>query len=439
MTTLQEDLERLREGHAKTAAPIAQPTRPSVDRRTAYAQIVDVARAAGLDFVRTTALLLKYESENQREDGTAESMNGRTLLGKWPTRLLYEALRTVFEEETLGSIDRLSVLLTELSILGLDQAPTDSDAVVFFARQHCLTHQQASSADPATRRRYDSGKDVWLTRNAELGELSLAREDLVLRMECLRQEFMQMFAVEFLAERSQLARLELARMVRKLLEERPNLTADEIEERLRREFAKRQEALAAYELSAAYGLEPGAAVRDDAAPQDLAEAKHLLRQLAMLIHPDRLSQLPLTQQQKQQLARIWNDTQRLRARSGASGLLCRSNEMLRRNVRLARQILEMAGIEDLDPTATIRGSTLQERIEWLDDACEALEQRIASIQAELAVLSSDQELAYMRALLNAPEAVQEEERATMAANAEQYGKEAEEIEGSTKMLLAASG
>ena len=438
MTTFNEDLALLGRNGDPAGTDLAHLISSPTEASKAYAQIIGLALEAGLDFIRTVALLLKFEAERQQRDGSAEIFNGHVLLSKWPVRALHEALQVGFEDDAVGCIDELNMLVTEMRLLGLDQVAANSDALEFFSKQNRLTQQQASEADSPTRRRYELRKQAWLRLNDELGELSLFREDRVLRMEALRQEFMQLFAAEFLAERSQRARLEIAHMALKLLREQPNLTAAEIGEKLREEIQRRNEALSAYQLSAAYGLQTGAGIDICEAPADLAETKLLLRKLAMLIHPDRLADLPLTDEQRQQLARIWHDTNRLRADSGAGGLLSRSNEVLRQNIRRAQQILEMAGIEDLDPTSTIRGSTLEERIEWLDGACEALEHRIASIQAELYVIGSDQELTFMRALLNAPESVQEEERETMKRNAERYRKEARETEEKMNQLLEAT-
>ena len=438
MTTFNEDLALLGRQGDPANSDLTHLISSTAESSKAYAQIIGLALEAGLDYIRTVALLLKFETERQQRDGSVEMFNGRVLLSKWPVRRFYDALRTAFDDEAVGSIDELNMLVTEMRLLGLDQVAADSDALEFFAKQNRLTREQTLDADLPTRRRYDLGKQAWLRLNDELGELSLFREDRVLRMEALRQEFMQLFAVEFLAERSQRARLEIASMALELLRKQPDLTAAEIDEQLREEIQTRKAALAEYQLSAAYGLQTSADIDLRDAPEDLAETKLLLRKLAMLIHPDRLADLPLTNEQRQQLTRIWHDTNRLRAEGGAGGLLSRSNDVLRQNIRRAQQILEMAGIEDLDPTSTIRGSTLQERIEWLDGACEALEHRIASIQAELYVIGSDQELNFMRAMLNAPESVQEEERETMKRNAERYRKEARETEQKANLILEAN-
>lgn len=432
MTTLKEDLALLdSDGATDRADLVASTTQPS----EAYAEIVGLAHEAGLGFVHALALLLKCESERQQQDGSAEMFNGRALLGKWPVRSLHDALRQCFDDATLGTIDQLNVLVTEMRLLGLDQVATNSDALTFFARQQKLTREQASAVDEVTRRCFDVRKQAWLRLNEELGELCLLREDHALRMEASRQEFMQLFATEFLAERSELARLELARLALELLEKEPQLTAAQVTERLQEEIARRRETLAGYQRSAAYGLLSATGVNLQDGSEDQAQTKHLLRKLAMLIHPDRLNGLPLTDEQRQALMRIWHDTNRLRAQYDGEGRLSRSNELLRHSLRKAQQILEMAGIEDLDPTSTIRGGTLQERIDWLGEACDALEHRVASVQAELFVHSGDQELNYMRALLAAPETAQEEERLKMKTNAERYRTAAEKLERDLDGLL----
>jgi len=117
-------------------------------------------------------------------------------------------------------------------------------------------------------------------------------------------------------------------------------------------------------------------------------------------------------------------------------MLRRSVETLEYNLKLAEQILETAGIEGLDAALTIQGDTLEERIDWLERACKEIDAQTVAIQAEIYAISSDQELRFMRALVDAPTTVQEEQRALMKKNAKSCRKEAERLEKEADQLLS---
>lgn len=436
VSTFSEDLDTLKASGTNADAIRGILTATDTQRPAAYASVVGVAVDAGLEMAQTAALILKYEGELQLSAGTAEIVDGMTMLSSWPVNAIRRALLSEYPESAVGSVDQLNVMFTEMHMLRLDQAAIDSDALAFYARQQKLTTTQITEADETTRRRYAIRKKDWLRANEELGELGIVREDCILRIEGLQQEFMQHFATEFIYERTHRSRLEIARLRWKLIQEQPGLSPEEIEARLQHEIELRRDALTDYHLSATFGLLPESETQPNESPQDFAEAKQLLRRLFMLIHPDRLARLPLTDAQRRQLQRIWHETAGLRARSASGTVLCRSNALLRRRVQQAQQVLEMAGIEDIDATSVIRGESLEERVRWLDDACSELDQGIASLQAELHSLSSNQELCFMRSLLNAPESVQEEERRNMEANAENYAKEAARLEERIDLWLA---
>jgi len=436
MTTLHEDLETIRSNHMPLLATANTITELSPDHTRAYSEIVDIAHQAGIGYIRAVALLLKYETERQREQGNVKEFLGNSLLSDWPTTEFAAALQTRFADDPLFTDSDLIMLLTEMGMLCLQNAETDSDALAWFARQRQLTSEQAADADTATRRLFGIRKREWLRANDEFGNIILRREDCVLRVEMLRQAFLQTFSTEFIAEKEQSGRLETARLRLKLIKENPELDSAEIAERLREHIEERDEQLRGYQLSAAYGLTVARDIDTNDSKEDLETARHLLRRLAMLTHPDRLQNLDLTHSQRRQLNEIWSSTHALRGDRDGHGMLRRSVETLEYNLKLAEQILETAGIEGLDAALTIQGDTLQERICWLERACKEIDAQTVAIQAEIYAISSDQELRFMRALVDAPTTVQEEQRALMKKNAKSYRKEAERLEKEADQLLS---
>ncbi|MBT8080185.1 MAG: hypothetical protein KJO31_16520 [Gammaproteobacteria bacterium] len=428
MTTLQDDL--------KTICIDDDIPRLARNRARAFKQLVEIARKHDIGYTRTVALLLKHETESQQSAGTTQDFMGNSLLAEWPITEMTVALQPHYRDDPLFADGDLTMLMTEMVLLGLHTAATDSDALQYFDTQRRLTIDQSSDAEPATKRLFAMRKRAWLRANEEYGSIILRHEDSMLRAEMLRQAFLQLFSVEFIAEKEQSARLEIARLQLELIRQHPELDADQIRERLKDEIEQRVETLRAYQLSTSYGLALPALCRDNYDKQDLETAKHLLRRIAMLTHPDRLQNLDLTREQRRQLGRIWKSTHALRGDRDGQGMLCRSIPTLEHKLEQAQQILALAGIEGLDAALTIQGDTLEERIAWLESACAEIDQQIVAIQAEIFAVSADGELKLMRAMLDMPEARQEEQREQMKVNAEECRKAAEQLEKEADELLS---
>lgn len=430
MTTLQDDL--------KTICSDNDMPRLARKRARAFKQLVEVAAGYDIGYTRNVALLLKYETEQQQSAGVAQDFMGNSLLAEWPTTEMTAALQSHYADDPLFADGDLTMLITEMVLLGLHTAATDSDALAYFDTQRQLTIDQSSDAEPATKKLFAIRKRAWLRSNEEFGNIILRHEDSMLRAEMLRQAFLQLFSVEFIAEKEQAARLEIARLRLELIRQNPALDADQIRERLKDEVEKRVETLRGYQLSASYGLTLSREGRDNYDQQDLETAKHLLRRIAMLTHPDRLQNLDLTREQRRQLGRIWKSTHALRGDRDGQGMLCRSIPTLEQKLELAQQILAQAGIEGLDAALTIQGDTLEERIAWLERACAEIDQQIVAIQAEIFAVSADEELKLMRAMIDMPEARQEEQRERMKLHADECRKAAEQLEREADELLSVS-
>ena len=437
MTKIQEDLELLVGNCAEAGKLCGRIFDLRKDRLSAYAALVVIGSDAQIGCVRTAALLLKFESERQSRAGEGKSVSLQSRLAVWHAGELFRALQPVNNEQCTLNSDDLTLLLREMVLLGLHTVPNGSEALGYFASQRRLTIEQLMETDAATRRLFAACKKAWLDLHAECGDLIVSCEELRQSIELTRQDFMEIFAAEFLAERAEMAHLNIAERRLDALNNNPGYSATDIEEHLKRENDKRKETLRPDQLSANYGL----LVRPNEEPveneEDYETSKHLLRRLAMLVHPDRPNRLNLAKDQRQQFKRIWDDTNVLRMRRNNVPVLCRSIGPLQRMLQLAEQIAELAGIENLDAELAVQGSNIGERIDWLDRNCGPLDQKIAVMKSELRVRDIDRELNYMRAMLNAPKRTQEKARSAMKENSSRYRNGACELEAVVNEILLA--
>ena len=135
MTSLDQDMWRLAAARFGVADSTIRPGLALAPRSEAYAELVDIGRAYGLGFVRTVALLLKWECEHQSGEGLTETYGNRTLLSEWPIGKLCRALRGAFDSGVLDQIDDLNLMVIEMRLLGLDQVATDSCALIEFEKR----------------------------------------------------------------------------------------------------------------------------------------------------------------------------------------------------------------------------------------------------------------------------------------------------------------
>jgi hypothetical protein len=112
---------------------------------------------------------------------------------------------------------------------------------------------------------------------------------------------------------------------------------------------------------------------------------------------------------------------------------------LENRLQLARRILELAHIEDLDASLVVQGSTIEEQIQWLEEANQFVDERIGRLQADSLHCSRNSELADMHSLVEASEEAQEAERRAMVEKCETFKKRADVLERRADRLIGACG
>lgn len=406
-------------------------------RQQAYDYIVGIARKVGLGIVGTSILLLKYEDERKERIDAAGPDAGQPGREAWSARELFKTVSNYGDEYRISTRQDLTLLVAEVMLLGLKDMPANSQALAFVEKRRRETVEQLAEVEDDTAARFLGLKNHWLQRHVELRAAESSLGDLSRRAASIRHEFMRLFGREFLAARAQRRRMEVARRRLQLLRENPGINDADIERMLDRGETRQgsQPSKLQLLLPPAYCLNSSQGAMS--VDEDFDRARSLLRSLARLTHPDKLSHLDPGSRQREQLEAIWQEMSTLRARCAEKHVLARAVPGLERYLRLAERILELARFTELDASLVIEGATISEQIRWLEDANRALDQKLRNTQADNLHLCDDTELREMQALVEAPRETQETERQAMVNDCEKFRKHAEALELKAARLAAA--
>jgi hypothetical protein len=434
MQTLENDIAII-VGDRDQGRRLAATALTCEDKTLAYRQLVEIAENACLGIVRTVALLLKFEFQLRSTDEHASESEPRL-----PVELIdgnfYRVLGRRVTNSSRSASDDLFLLVSELLLLNVQRMPNDSAALHYIDQQYRITCEQLSVAGVEARRNYCSGKCAWLNHNERLRTLTELRDILARQNENLRNRFLSIFAAEYLQERAQLARMQVAQLRLQLLNENPGASATTIEDLVARTAGERRENLKGHQLSVSYGC--FTPVRNDPGDSkaDYELARHLLRKIAAVTHPDRVSHCKLAWQQQEQLRAIWHESSALRAERDNVILLSQSLPKIRRQLQLAEHILALAGIEFLDAALVIPAAPVAASIEWFQHSNEQLERDVTAVQMDVFALNADRENRFFKAVLDAPDEIRDQERQAMKSNTAHYRLEAETLEKTASQLLA---
>lgn len=404
-------------------------------RQQAYDYLVEVARRAGLGVLRMSVLLLKYEDERRaRIEATGPDAR---LPGDeaWAAREFFETVSSYGEAYRVHTRQDLLLLVAEITLLGLKDLPTDSNALAYIEQQRGVIIEQLAEADDETEARFRKLKNHWLRQTIELRSSEATLDDLAQRASSIRHDFMQLFGREFLAERAQLYRMNVAEHRLQLLKDNPGINEADIERMLGKGKSQRHPHLSRHQLGLPVYCFLSTPGNSPPADEGYAKARSLLRALATLTHPDKVRQRELNCSQRGKLEEIWHEISPLRTESNNKAVLARSVAYLESKLQFAERILELAHIEDLDVSLVIQGSTIEEQIKWLENANEFLDNRIRCLQADNLHFRNSQELDDMQMLVEAPREAQEAERKAMMEKCETFKKRADALERRADRLI----
>ena len=428
------DLEILL-GREKADALYASLFDPDSERAEAYEILAQIARDARFGHVRFTALLLKCDAEWARltpvEDGET-FVQGR----KQQSDELYKAVAGYDEVGTFGNREALLSLMAELTVLGLRNSPISSPALLYLEDQYQETARELAEADKETAQTFVSLKNRWLVQNIELRVVRTALEKASEAAADTRQAFMNQYGREYLAERSQLIRMDTAYQKLRLTQENPGVDEAAIERMLGAGPEKKDKRRSRQQVSRPAEWILRGADKPQDTQQRVAEARSLMRRLAALTHPDKVRHLELSEPQRRKLDAIWRETGQIRAQRNRGSALAESVGVLERQLKLAQRILSLAPIDELDPDLVIPGDHLMEKVEWLEAANEGIHIELDRIGQERAELREDALLATMQRLVAAPDEAREAEKKAMLEKSAAYRRRAEMLEADVMRLVS---
>jgi hypothetical protein len=338
--------------------------------------------------------------------------------------------------------ENLDLLITEMIAAGIHRAGPDSPELEAFAARDAKTRNLLAGGELEQEREYHLARSLWLQNHNAMGDLLLMLEQVRLKNAHIRWEFLVRFGDDYLALKEASARHDRLRLMIDLREAMPLLSdeaiekmADEAEQDIRRRLALlRLDVLLAPALAKPRGSGSSAMIKD--LGQCRRESKRILREIWMLLHPDRLQRhekfQALTEAQKETLQHLWSRTMEVTPeevgyREEQMGYQYRPLMVLETILADARAILEHAGI-DVDVRTLIQGNTLEERIVWLKSDMARQGGEIESIRAEIKALMESRDAVHHRSVLNASPEQQEIIRKEMRERTRRLRQEAEDME-----------
>lgn len=447
---------------------LAQDLEPLVGAQALLADLPDagslvrLGAAAGLEFHRVLALLLKRAWENVCPQtfggGDAQRAGADIDLRLLKKRFapdcdaLFDALEQGGYVPHAAAYDPASLhdTVREMVLLDLHVLAADGPELRAFAERNRRARSLLQECPLDVEQALRAARHDWLVLQEELSERLLYLERCRLANERLALEWLAQFGAASLALTEAAARLESLQRRIEVKLARPALTREELDRvvgeaeaagRLQRNRLRQRLALATTARHHAAGTRMSAA--------DVAEyrrqSKQALREIWLLIHPDKLTRhaqyARLTAQQRDLLAESWHRAMAVRdeeiaCEPGCLGHDFRSLTVLLDIVATVRAILDNAGI-DTDVGLIVQGDTADEQLAWLRNSTGRLVQELDGVQAELIVLLNDPERMQRTALLEAPAAKQEDVRGEMASRAASLGEQADRALAYLDRLFAA--
>lgn len=412
--------------------------------------IVRFATQLRLEFHRVLALLLKREWEQfmaytlGNADASSADVDLRLLKRRFAPDgdALFAVLARhglvpngiAYDARSLGDVTQ-EMVLADLHLL-----PNAGAELHGFAERSRRSLELLHRGSRETQDSFQTLKHEWLALQDELGDRLLYLERRRLESENLMQRWLARFGDAYIAMKEQAARVESLQRRIELKLACPALTREGLEQRVAEiDAAQRRQLQQLRRRARLAPLQPaslGVTYMSYAALGDYRrECKQALREIWLLIHPDKLAQHPrypqLTDNQKALLSELWHHAMAVRDEelgfeSGYLGNEYRSLPVLHDIVATVKDVLANIGF-DTDVSLIVTGDTLEQQIEWLKRSIRRLGDELDSVQAELMALIGDRELQQRTALLAANPSQQENAEREMREHASELAERAERM------------
>ena len=343
---------------------------------------------------------------------------------------------------------KLSGLVREMIVADMHLAAIDSPEMNAFCKRQNSESKCMTIATPEQEEQFNEAKFEWLQQHEELGECLLFLERRRLKNANIQREWMEIFGDLFIALKEQTFRYEGLQLRLELLRGDPGLSEKALNEIVKSVEQQMKSDLKRLRLEMAvarfcHQKESKGPFDDEHFTEYVRKCKKILRQIWLLLHPDRLTHHKnyknLTSDQKLRLERYWRDAMKVRPmelgyQEGQIGYEYRSLEVLMGINESAGLILENAGI-DTDTRLIIQGKGVAEKLAWINSANEILAREIEYVQAKLKILLEDQDMRGKRCLLDSEPDKIEAIRTEMKINTREYRQKADKLESQVKLML----
>jgi hypothetical protein len=409
----------------------------------------------GLDFHRVLALLLKYEWERVLEPAHSDAKGNepshhadidadiQALLFTPDSTALYRTLTKqghvpngfAYDPRSLADTIR-EMLLIDVHLLAIGSVELQTFADRSRRSLELLQHSTGEIQTVFYRK-----KREWLARQDELGEWLLRLERRRLDNANLTQEWMAIFGEAYIALNEESLRVDNVQRRISFKLTNPELTRDALEQLVRETEAAKKAELRRLRHRLSIATNPvvplwGGVVPEDAGREYRRTHKAVLREIWLLIHPDKLAQQAhysqLTDDQQSFLSELWHramdvKTQELGMHPASIQREYRSLTILRDILDDAKSILENYGLQT-DVRLMITGDTVEEQIAWLTRSIQRLDDELDGVDAEFMALRDDRDLQERAALLKAPPSQQQAAKEKMLDRARTYRERADRME-----------
>lgn len=413
----------------------------------------------------THELLSRLLSHGNVQPGSAESplteavqQSGESLetLGDQMVERMRESGIRWLVEARYGP-EAFDTLVQRMLLDRIHWVATDSRELAHFSRKAVEEIVIWVTGTEEERQRYWMLNQARLQLLLDLDELYLQIERKQLENERVHYKYLNVFGEYEIALKEAMYRhYELEQKVL-LKQVDPELSSDELDEQIRAKIEEMEDQLDELKQQAAWapvidkaddetlvyipGI-GGVPIGPEEKQEYLEKCKKLLRQIHLLVHPDRLQHDPvyakLTPEQKDELDRIMKETSKIKARdllrpSSFIESRYRSPDELQSILDRIKTILRNAGI-DTEPDLEVPGETLPERLRWLEKDIERQERYLDSAKVELQALMTSDDIRQKQAIL-ANEAQHEEIKNELQQKTDEYNEKADELQAELDKLM----
>ena len=312
--------------------------------------------------------------------------------------------------------ENFATLIENIFMENLLRYENNSPKVINFGQYQKDLIERAQTGTAADQDTLWRSRCVWQNALDELDGVYIDIENTRLRNAETEQDYLRMFGPQIIEQTELETEIQLKAMRLSFLRLDPDITEEELDEKVRETQEKLEKEMAELLLKEAMAVgstllqawaDSGVPMEPGALDEEKELCKREIREIRKLVHPDILMNNPeyarLNDEQKKELEEILLDA--LKISSSELGYPpnfayhdMRSLEGLRQVRRRIETILKMNNIR-VDLQYQIQGETIYEQIAWLENEIVLLQNRINAAKGQLAAMLSDKNIQSKQRLL----------------------------------------